>query len=289
MFNKAIIPALLVSGLGISVAGCEELYKDRNLFADSQPKKEAVKPITEVEVPEGYNKPQTRDQELDEYCANKTGGFITTYVEAGGQRLTCEEYVTLRAQGWSATETATDRPGKTFTVEKIIRLNNAGLSDEVILQFLKSARSNDTARRNRGIIAENMTPAQIAEAEILARERYAKKQKRAPQVAAAAPGALFDGYWSGKLNCYNHQWWTLMRVVVRGGKLVIKNEPTQQQAPLDISGEFDSEGRIKLKGWADNSAGISQHIWIKAKVKGDRIEGWGMLDADDCVFSVGRD
>ena len=42
MFNKAIILALLVGGLGVAVAGCEELYKDRNLFAASEPKKEPI-------------------------------------------------------------------------------------------------------------------------------------------------------------------------------------------------------------------------------------------------------
>ena len=154
-----------------------------------------------------------------------------------------------------------------------------------------AAQSNDTARKNRDIIAQDMTPAQIAEAENLARGGDPKNQNRSPQEAAvpAAPAAPFDGYWSGKLNCYNDQRWTLGRVVIRDGKLVVKNEPAQQQATLDISGEFDSEGRVKLKGWADNYAGISQHIWIKAKVKGDRIEGWGMLDAAHCVFSVGRD
>ena len=154
---------------------------------------------------------------------------------------------------------------------------------------LSAARSNDTARRNRDIIAQEMTPAQIAAAENLAREWYPNKQKSSRQRAAASPRAPFDGYWSGKLNCYNRPWWTLRHVVIRDGKLVIKKEPAQQQAALDISGEFDSEGRIKLKGWADNSAGISQHLWIKAKGKRDRIEGWGMLDAADCVFSVGRD
>ncbi len=154
---------------------------------------------------------------------------------------------------------------------------------------LAAAQSNDAARKNRDIIAQEMTPAQIAEAENLARERYAKNLNRSPQEAVESPGSPFDGHWSGNLNCYNHQWWTLRRVVIRGGKLVVKNEPAQQQEALDISGEFDSEGRIKLKGWADNSAGISQHLWIKAKGKRDRIEGWGMLDAADCVFSVGRD
>ena len=72
MFNKAIILALLVGGLGIAVAGCEALYKDRNLFATSQPKTEAVepktetikpktepiKPKTEAVISKGDNKPQ---------------------------------------------------------------------------------------------------------------------------------------------------------------------------------------------------------------------------------------
>ena len=137
MFNKAIIPALLVSGLGISVAGCEELYKDRNLFAASEPKKE---PVTF----RGYNKPQTRAEELDQYCANRTGDIISTYVEVLGQRLTCKLYLSLRVQGWSPTET--DGLGETITAEEIIKLNNAGVSDEVILQLLKSGRGNDTAR-----------------------------------------------------------------------------------------------------------------------------------------------
>ena len=154
---------------------------------------------------------------------------------------------------------------------------------------LAAEQGHAEALRNRDIIAESLTPAQIAEAEKLAREWYPKKQKLSRQGAAVSPRAPFDGYWSGKLNCYNRPWWTLRDVVIRDGKLVIKKEPTQQQAALDISGEFDSEGRIKLKGWADNSAGISQHLWIKAKGKRDRIEGWGMLDAADCVFSVGRD
>ncbi len=39
---------------------------------------------------------------------------------------------------------------------------------------LAAARSNDTARRNRDIIAEKMTPAQIAEAQRLASEWYPK-------------------------------------------------------------------------------------------------------------------
>jgi hypothetical protein len=41
---------------------------------------------------------------------------------------------------------------------------------------LAAARSNDTARRNRDIIAEKMTPAQIAEAQRLAREWYPKTE-----------------------------------------------------------------------------------------------------------------
>ncbi len=41
---------------------------------------------------------------------------------------------------------------------------------------LAAARSNDTARRNRDIIAEKMTPAQIAEAQQLAREWYPKTE-----------------------------------------------------------------------------------------------------------------
>ena len=253
MFNKAIIPALLVGGLGIAVAGCEALYKDRNLLAASEPKKALV-------IFRGDNKPQTRAEELDKYCADKTEGFISAHVEFRGQRLTCKQYLTLRAQGWS--QTATQGPGgaisgKTFSVEEIIRLKKAGVSDEVILK--------------------------------LAGEWYPKKEKRSRQGAAVLPRAPFDGYWSGKLNCFNRPWWTLRHVMIWDGKLVIKKEPTQQQAALDISGEFDSEGRIKLKGRADNSAGISQHLWIQAKGKGDRIEGWGMLDAADCVFSVGRD
>ena len=97
---------------------------------------------------------QMRAQELDEFCADKTGGFIfSTHVEVGGQRLTCKQYVTLRAQGWSATDTptdtptetatetaagtATDRPVETFTIEEIIRLKDAGVSDEVILQLIQ--------------------------------------------------------------------------------------------------------------------------------------------------------
>ncbi len=51
MFNKAIILALLVGGLGVAVAGCEELYKDRNLFAASEPKKETIKPKKETIKP----------------------------------------------------------------------------------------------------------------------------------------------------------------------------------------------------------------------------------------------
>ncbi len=148
MFNRAIILALLVGGLGIDAAGCEALYKDRNLLAASQPKKEAVEPRAEAVISRGDNKPQTRAQELDQHCATRTGGFIAAYVEVRGKRLTCKEYVALRAQGWSATETETetetetDRSGKTYTVEKIIRLKNAGVSDEVIIQLLRSGRGN---------------------------------------------------------------------------------------------------------------------------------------------------
>jgi len=49
---------LLVGGLGVAVAGCEELYKDRNLFASSEAKKEptifraeTVKPKTQTVIP----------------------------------------------------------------------------------------------------------------------------------------------------------------------------------------------------------------------------------------------
>ncbi len=93
---------------------------------------------------------QRRAQELDKFCADKTGGFIfKTHVEVLGQRITCKQYVTLRAQGWSATdtptetatetaaETGTDRPVETFTIEEIIRLKDAGVSDEVILQLIQ--------------------------------------------------------------------------------------------------------------------------------------------------------
>ena len=52
MFNKAIIVALLVGGLGISVAGCEEFYKDRNLVASSEPKKAPVIAKAETVKPE---------------------------------------------------------------------------------------------------------------------------------------------------------------------------------------------------------------------------------------------
>ncbi len=89
---------------------------------------------------------QLRAQEVDRFCADKTGGFFNTYVEVGGQRLTCKQYVTLRAQGWSATTTgtgtatATDRPVETFTLEEIIRLKDAGISDEVILQLIQSGQ-----------------------------------------------------------------------------------------------------------------------------------------------------
>ncbi len=140
MFNRAITLALLVGGLGIAAAGCEALYKDRKLFAGSQPKKEAVEPSTEAVISRGNNKPQTRAQELDQHCADKTGEFITTYVEVRGKRFTCKEYVALRAQGWFAIATETDRPGKSYTVERIIRLKNAGVSDEVIIQLLRSGR-----------------------------------------------------------------------------------------------------------------------------------------------------
>ena len=151
MSNRAIIQALLVVGLGIAAAGCE-LYRDvrnynRNLLGGGEPEKETAEPKTEAVISRGYNKPQTRAEGLDQYCANRanrTGRFITAYVEVRGQRLTCKEYVTLRAEGWSATETetVTDRPSKTFTVEEIIRLKNAGVSDEVILQHLQSGRGN---------------------------------------------------------------------------------------------------------------------------------------------------
>ena len=87
-----------------------------------------------------FNKPQTRAEELDKYCANKTGNIITTHVEFRGQRLSCEQYLALREQGWP--QTATERPGKTFSVEEIIRLKNAGVSDEVILQLLQSRQGN---------------------------------------------------------------------------------------------------------------------------------------------------
>lgn len=87
-----------------------------------------------------FNKPQTRAEELDKFCANRTGNIIPTHVEFQGQRLTCEQYLTLRAQGWSPT--ATEGPGKAISVEEIIRLKNAGVSDEVILQLLQSGRGN---------------------------------------------------------------------------------------------------------------------------------------------------
>ncbi len=87
-----------------------------------------------------FNKPQTRTEELDQYCANKTGNIIPTHVEFQGGRFTCEQYLFLRAQGWSPT--ATERPGKAISVEEIIRLKNVGVSDEVILQLLQSGRGN---------------------------------------------------------------------------------------------------------------------------------------------------
>ena len=94
---------------------------------------------------------QMRAQELDKFCADKTGGFFfKTHVEVRGQRLTCKQYVTLRAEGWSATDTATgtatgtatDLPVETFTIEEIVRLKNAGISDEVIMQLLQSGPGN---------------------------------------------------------------------------------------------------------------------------------------------------
>ena len=82
----------------------------------------------------------TRAEELDKFCTNKTGNIITTYVEFDGRRLSCEQYKALRKHG--ELQTATDRAGKTFTVEEIIRLKNAGVSDEVILQLLQSGQGN---------------------------------------------------------------------------------------------------------------------------------------------------
>ena len=176
MFNKAIIPALLVGGLGIAVAGCG-LYRDvsnynRNLLGSGEPKKETAEPKTEAVISRENNKLLMSAEELDQYCATRTERFITAHVKVRGQRLTCKEYVTLRAQGWLATETETetetetatatatetetetatetetetDRPAKAFTVdetiEKIIRLKNAGVGDEVIIQLLRSGRGN---------------------------------------------------------------------------------------------------------------------------------------------------
>ncbi len=86
------------------------------------------------------NKPQTRAEELDKFCANKTGNIITTHVEFNGRRFTCEQYLALREQGWSPI--GTEGPGKAISVEEIIRLKNVGVSDEVILQLLQSGRGN---------------------------------------------------------------------------------------------------------------------------------------------------
>ncbi len=131
MFNKAIIPALLVGGLGISDAGCETEFLGEPIYWFGGPKKELA-------TIRGYNKSQTRAEELDQDCANRTGDINSTYVEVLGQRITCEQYLSLRVQGWSPTET--DGLGETITAEEIIKLHNAGVSDEVILQLLKSGR-----------------------------------------------------------------------------------------------------------------------------------------------------